>query len=295
MQRTPALLVLAAALLFGTTGTAQELGPEGASPPVVGAARILVGGALLLAFAAATGALRGARWDRRLVAVSALGVAGYQVCFFAGVDATGVAIGTIVALGSAPALTGLLEWALGRGRPGGRWAAATALATAGATLLVASGESIGVDAAGVVLALGAGLSYAVYTVAGKAQLDQGHGPEAVMAAAFSAGAVLLLPVLVVGDSAFLAGGAGLATVAYLGVFPTAVAYVFFARGLQTLPAASVATLTLAEPLTAATLGVVVLGERPSAWAAAGAALVLSGLLAIVTTSRKERDVFGAAA
>ena len=38
------------------------------------------------------------------------GVAAYQLAFFAAVADTGVAVGTIVALGSAPAITGALEW-----------------------------------------------------------------------------------------------------------------------------------------------------------------------------------------
>ena len=42
----PRTLVLLAAVLFGTTGTAQALGPEG-SPLEVGAARVAVGAALL--------------------------------------------------------------------------------------------------------------------------------------------------------------------------------------------------------------------------------------------------------
>ena len=73
---------------------------------------------------------------------------------------------------------------------------------------------------------------------------------------------------------------------YLGLVPTALAYVLFARGLQKLPAASVATLTLAEPLTAATLGVAVLGERPGPVAGLGALLVLSGLLVLSAQPRR---------
>jgi DME family drug/metabolite transporter len=53
--------------------------------------------------------------------------------------------------------------------------------------------------------------------------------------------------------------------------------VLFARGLGRIGAGETATLTLAEPLTAAALGVVALGERPGLAAAAGAALVLGGL------------------
>ena len=43
---SPRVAVLLAAVLFGTTGTAQALGPDGAAPLTVGAARIVVGGAL---------------------------------------------------------------------------------------------------------------------------------------------------------------------------------------------------------------------------------------------------------
>ena len=43
----PRLLVLLAAVCFGTTGTAQALGPS-AAPLTVGATRIAVGGLLLL-------------------------------------------------------------------------------------------------------------------------------------------------------------------------------------------------------------------------------------------------------
>jgi DME family drug/metabolite transporter len=56
--------------------------------------------------------------------------------------------------------------------------------------------------------------------------------------------------------------------------------VLFARGLNHLPTAEVATLTLAEPLTAAALGTIVLGEQLTAGAAAGAAMVLGGLAAL---------------
>src|SRR4051794_10274774 len=52
----PRMLVLSAAILFGTTGTARALGPD-ASSVAVGAARVAVGAALLslIAWRAASG------------------------------------------------------------------------------------------------------------------------------------------------------------------------------------------------------------------------------------------------
>jgi DME family drug/metabolite transporter len=276
----PRVLVLLSALCFGTTGTAQALGPDGTEPSVVGAARVAVGGALLVALAWRRG---GGPWPTLPVAVGAVGVAAYQLTFFAAVDSTGVAVGTVVALGSGPVFAGLLA----REPLTARWVTATALAVAGVAVLVAAGASARIEPGGVALALGAGLSYAAYTVSAKRLLAE-RGPEEVMARLFGIGALLLAPVLVVEGLGELASLGGLALAVYLGAVPTALAYVLFARGLRHLPAGEVATLTLAEPVTATMLGVVVLDERPGAVAAAGVALVLAGL-AVLALSRRSNE------
>src|SRR5215207_9598722 len=279
----PRLLVLLAAVCFGTTGTAQALGPD-AAPLTVGAARIAIGGALLLLVARAAPAAA-APWPRRELAVVAAAIAIYQLAFFAAVDRTGVAVGTVVALGSAPALAGVAGLVVDGEPLTRRWATATAVACAGVLLLVLGGGGASVDPLGIMLAVVSGSGYATYTVLAKRLLRQGHAPERVMAASFSLGALLLAPVLMTADLAWLASGAGIAMALFLGAIPTAVAYVLFARGLRSLTPGETATLTLAEPLTATLLGVVVLGERPAAVAAIGAALVLAGLVSLARPAR----------
>jgi DME family drug/metabolite transporter len=269
--------VLLASLCFGTTGTAQALGPDGLSPAGVGAGRILVGGGLLVLIALLTRSNLTTLPLRPLV-LAAAAVATYQLSFFAAVHDTGVAVGTIVALGSAPALAGGIEWAVERTAPSRAWAAATALACAGVAMLALAGADADISLPGVGLALCAGASYAGYTLAAKGMLRT-HSPETVMAGAFGLGAVFLLPVLLIAGSGLATTG-GLGLIVFLGVIPTALAYLLFARGLKTLSAAETATLTLAEPLTAALLGVIVLGEELSAPAALGGALILSGLVVL---------------
>jgi drug/metabolite transporter, DME family len=285
--------VLAAAVLFGTTGTAQALGPD-IEPLAVGTARIVVGAALLALVAAAAarrvdgaGPMEPRRGgyrrligggDRRLVLLAGVFVAVYQASFFAAVAQTGVAVGTVVALGSAPAWTGLFGRVFTGERLAPRWFGATGLACAGVVLLTLGGSAGGtVSAPGVALALTSGAGYAGYAVAGKRMLDRGGTPEGVMAAVFGTGALLLLPALALVPTANLFTAQGLALAAYLGALPTALAYVLFARGLGRIGAGETATLTLAEPVTAMALGFAVLGERPGAAAVAGAALVLAGL------------------
>src|SRR3954447_26115710 len=261
-----------AAICFGTTGTAQALGPDGLAPAGVGAARILGGGALLVLIGA--GALT--KLPRRPLALAAAAVAIYQVSFFAAVADTGVAVGTIVAIGSGPALAAAIEWAIDRRTPTKAWAVATALALTGVAVLALQSGDATISLPGVGLALIAGASYATYTLAAKHMLTAGHRPETVMAGAFGGGAVLLLPVLAFNHQ-ILTTPSGIALALFLGIVPTALAYVAFARGLQHLPAAETATITLAEPLTATLLGVIVLGEH---FNALGAALILLGLVVL---------------
>jgi DME family drug/metabolite transporter len=246
-----------------------------------------VGGAILL-LVARTVAKAAAPWPRAELATVAAAIAVYQLAFFAAVDRTGVAVGTVVALGSAPALAGIAGRLLDGEPLTRRWAQATALACAGVMLLVLGGGEASVDPLGIMLAVVSGSGYATYAVLAKRLLRAGHAPERVMAASFSLGALLLAPVLVLGDVSWVATTDGLAMALFLGAIPTALAYVLFARGLRHLTPGETATLTLAEPLTATGLGILALGERPGAIAAIGAALVLAGLLTLAAPERKPR-------
>jgi DME family drug/metabolite transporter len=271
------LQVLTAAILFGTTGTAQALGPASSTPLTVGASRILVGGGILAAIAFASGGLRG-RWPLGQVALAGAGVAIYQLAFFQAVADTGVAVGAIVAIGSGPIFAGILERALDGAWPGHTWRLATLLATSGvAALSLASAGDASLSAKGIGLALVSGAGYATYTIVAKRLLRLGHEPVAVMGASFGLGAILLAPVLVLGDTTWLHTPSGLALALYLGIVPTALAYTLFGRGLRQLDASEVTTLVLAEPLTATALGVLVLDERVGLAGILGGALILAGL------------------
>jgi DME family drug/metabolite transporter len=273
------LSVLGAATLFGTTGTSQALGPSGTTPLGVGAARIVIGGAGLFAVLPWVGGSRRDAvllWRSRWGVLAGVSTALYQVCFFAGVSRAGVALGTLVTIGSGPVFTGLLSWVLLRERPRASWVLATSICVLGLALLVGSGAEAP-DVGGLALALVSGFGYAVYTVAAKRLMNEGHRSDEVMAAAFGLGGALLLPVLLTQPLAWLATPSGVVMALWLGLATTTLAYVLFGRGLRHLPAGPVTTLVLAEPVVATVLGVVVLGERltPLGWF--GAALVLAGL------------------
>jgi len=273
--------VLGAALLWGTTGTAQAFAPAGFDPKVIGALRLLIGGIALLGLAIYRRELTGMRdWDWLPMLLAAAFTASYQLCFFAAVAKTGVAVGTIVGIGSAPVFGGLLGIVFRGERPGPRWFLATALAVTGCSLLSLSGGEIAIDPLGIFLAIGAGASYAAYTLMIKGLLEN-QSPNAVMALVVCAGAIMISPVLVNCELNWLLQPRSIGVVLHLGLATMALSYWLFARGLLTVQVSTAVTLSLAEPMTAATLGILVLGERLNTQAFFGISFILIGLVVLI--------------
>lgn len=299
------LAVLAAAVLFGTTGTSQALGPDGTTPLSIGVMRMVIGGTGLavLAFLLAArharrrpvGAARPPRLTLRplsLMALTGACLALYQPLFFLGTARNGVAVGTVVALGSAPILAGLLEWALTRRMPSPTWIAATTLATLGVVLLGLGGEAGaggGTDSVGLLGSVGAGASFAVIANAQRRLLDAGWDPFTVVGSMGASSALLCAFAIPFVDLAWMGTPSGLVMALWLGLATISVAYVLFTWGLSGLTAATAATLTLGEPLTASVLGIVVLGERLSLLAIAGLVVLAAGLALLAWGSRAPRD------
>jgi DME family drug/metabolite transporter len=263
--------------MWGTNGTARELLADDAPPVAVGAMRLALGGLLLLAWRRP--ALRG--WPSVPLALAVAAMAAYQPLFFSGIDRAGVAVGTVVGIGASPVAGGLLARVVRGEQLGRRWWAATTVGLAGAALLGAGGgDDAGDDVAvGLALAAGAGVAYAVYVAASASLLDRGE-PDDVAAVVLGLAGVVLVPVVLAGELDWVTEPGGVALAAWLAVVTVAVAYPLLARGLAAVGVSATATLTLAEPATAAVLGIAVVGERLSAIGWLGLALVIAAVVAL---------------
>lgn len=299
------LFAFVAAILFGTTGTAQALGPEGASSLSVGSVRIVVGGAALaliawlltrrspsalresLDHAASVAAPRRRTWP--VVAAGAAAIVVYQPAFFLGTSINGVAIGTLVAIGSGPIFTGALEWVLRRRFPGFAWLAATIIAIVGISLLSGIGASGSTEPVGLLLSLTAGACYAFYALSAKQLLLDGWTPTGSVALIFGWSAVGAIPFLVFSDLRWLLSVEGVVMALWLGLVTITVACLFLAFGLKALTASTVSTLGLGEPFMATLLGVVVLHEVLNGRELVGLALVVFGLV-LIGSLRARRPV-----
>ena len=292
------LLIAVAAASWGTTGATMTLlsRDAAASPLLVGWSRLAIAAPCLMlaAGAARLGARHPTRraWpslrDLPLCAALGLAMAAYQVCYFRAVTLVGVAAAALLAICSAPLLIAVLAARLLGERLSPLVRLSLGMAVAGTALLVVGPRGLdqvtGHFGLGALLALGAGVSYAVYAVAAKGLLAR-VTPLAVAAITFALAAVFLAPALLAEEAPARALAAGWPLFLYLGVGPTAVAYALFTAGLTRVPATAAGIVSLLEPLTATTLGLVVFGERLGAVGTAGALLLLLAL-ALLTTARR---------
>jgi DME family drug/metabolite transporter len=215
------------------------------------------------------------------------GTALYQGLYFVSVLLVGVSVATVVSLGLAPLLAAVWEHAIARTRPSTREAGVLAAALAGLVLISATaghgsapGDAPGL---GLILAVAAGATYAATTVLGHT-LAQRVDPVALTTCATAAGAVALAPFLVVaavrGEPVVARSPASLALLAYLGVATMALAYGLLYAGLRTTSGSAATVATLIEPLSAASLAALLLGERLAWPALLGGTLILAAVAAL---------------
>jgi drug/metabolite transporter, DME family len=296
-----AVFVLAASVLWGTTGTAATFAPA-VSPLAIGAVAMGVGGLLQALYAAhpisAQWRLLVKRWP--LLSLGALAVAVYPLAFYTSMHLAGVAVGTVVSIGSAPVAAAVIERLVDQKPLTRRWMVGALIAVGGAVLLsfaghrsdgggagpaAASAESWAgtswASAAGIALGLVAGTTYALYSWAAHRIIGGGVSSRAAMGTVFGVGAVLLMPVLFFTGRPLLETWTNFTVGAYMALVPMFAGYVLFGWGLARVRASTATGLSLVETVVAAVLAVLVVGERLPAAGWIGAATVLAGLFFLV--------------
>jgi DME family drug/metabolite transporter len=229
---------------------------------------------------------------RTTLAVSALAVAAYPLAFYSSMRLAGVAVGTVVSIGSAPVAAALVERVVDGRRLSRRWAVGAAAGVLGMLALgvARAGPATGGPGArpvlGIALGLLAGATYALYSWGAARVMSRGLPSRPVMGAVFGAGGLLLLPVLLLTGAPIVASWANLAAVGYLALVPMFLGYLLFGRGLAAVPASTATSLSLLEPAVAAAVAVVVLGERLPALGWTGMGVLLGGLVVLTAPPRR---------
>ena len=266
--QTGTLAILFASILWGTTGTAASFAPD-LSPLAIGAFSMGVGGLMQagLAYRKILFAFDKLLQNKKLLAVSALALAVYPLAFYSSMKLSGVAVGTVVSIATAPFFSALLECLISKkNNINKRWLTSFSIGVVGIGLLVFSESSSTNESGddlkllGIALGLVAGLCYAIYSWATKALIDKDIESQAAMGSIFGLGAMLLLPTLWFTGENLFSSQINVLVISYLTLIPQCLGYIAFSFGLRHVTASSANLLTLFEPVVAAVLAVCVVGE-----------------------------------
>jgi drug/metabolite transporter (DMT)-like permease len=231
----------------------------------------------------------------RAASVGLLGVFAYNLFFFWGLSLAPSIDGSIIVPVLSPVITTAILLAFGKETASPARIGGLALGVAGAVVFFFGAGGAGVEADGSRMSgdlfffLGA-LAWALYSIASKKVL---RGMDPLRATTFGtlAGAVALLvfsvPSLPETNWADVPGTAW-ANVVYLAIGPTAVAYLFYYRGLRMVSPSAATMIMFTVPVFGVTCAVVFLGESFSGLQAVGAVLMLAGALFAVAQPRTRR-------
>ncbi|BCR04538.1 membrane protein [Desulfuromonas versatilis] len=214
-------------------------------------------------------------------------LAGYQVFYFSAIGYVGVSIATLVTLCTSPVLVALASAVFLKERLN-RWAwASLASALAGTACLVGfpQGQSEQTQLlVGCALALGSAAGYAAVTLLGKSLGGRYH-PALSAAVSFGAGGLALLPLADLGSMGASYPQEVWAGLLYIGLVPSALAYLLFFCGIRYIPATSASILTLIEPLTATVLAWLIFDERLGSLGLLGAVLLFAAIWLLYRSGR----------
>ncbi|MEU8041129.1 EamA family transporter [Streptosporangium sp. NPDC049078] len=235
--------------------------------------------------------LRRARHARRgsmlrRILVTGVAMAVYQTAYFAAIAESGLAVATVVTIGATPVLVAAGGFLLLGERLSATGLGAAVIALTGLAMLTLDGGSATFSAAGIGWALLSAAGYAGVTLLNRASTDE---PYVTAMGGFVVGGLCLLPVALA--QGLLPSGdplASWAVVVYLGTVPTALAYGLFFTGLVAVRATTAAVISLVEPVGAAILGILLLGERLTPAAVCGSALLLGAVALLALKERGDR-------
>jgi drug/metabolite transporter (DMT)-like permease len=215
-----------------------------------------------------------------VLALGATAVAGYNALFLYGLELAPASDGAIIVPGLAPVFTILIAWPVLGERIGARGMAGLLLAFAG--LIAVIGPTGGVDGdrlLGALLFVAGAACWGVYSVLGKSATAR-FGAVTATLYATATGALLLLP-FAVGESGWSqlanAGGSAWASILYLAVFGTVLAFVLFYEGVSRLGASRATAFALLIPIFGVVASVLILDESIGAGTFVGGVAILAGL------------------
>jgi terminal-alkyne amino-acid exporter len=266
-------------LLWASAFPAIAVAVRGLGPAGLAVARLAVASVALALAAPFLGVRRPRIRDLPLIALCGLaGMTGYQLLLNAGERVVPAGTASLL-VATAPVYASVLAVGFLGERPGRRWWAGSAVALAGVAVIAVVPHTHGLGfGASALIVLAAAVLQGIYHTASKPLLRRYTGFE-VTAYAMWAGTAFILP----WASSLLralphAGGGALACAAFLGLAPSAAAFVLWGYAMARMDVGRVTTSLYLVPAAAILISLVWLGQIPGPAELAGGAIALGGVM-----------------
>lgn len=236
----------------------------------------------------------------KFLTVNGLILAGFNILWTLSVVLNGPSVATLLVYSSG-AFTVILGGIVFREKAG-IWKIIAVLLTISGSALVSGfflQKGSQTNFAGIIIGLGAGLAYAVYSLAGKSSIQRGISPWANVAYTFAIASIALLiirllPPSLMPDSVVERGGLFLSgkgiepwmLLFILAVIPTSMGFGLYNASMKHLSAGTANLIASSEPVFTAILAWFIFSERLSMPTIAGGILILLALLLLWLGDRK---------
>lgn len=200
-----------------------------------------------------------------------------------------VTIGTVVSIGSAPILSALIEYISRDFCLTKQWVIGAALGILGIILLAFSKDNSTATqyehtTIGILLGLIARFTYALYSWSARQLMLKGISTKSAMGATFGCGGILLIPVMLLTGAALFDSLTNIVVCIYMALIPMFMGYLCYGYGLSKISASSAITISLLEPVIAAILAMLIIGEQISLVRWLGIILILICFIFITLSS-----------
>ena len=214
----------------------------------------------------------------------------FNVCYMLSIGENSLAV-TAILLYTSPVFVMLLSMLFFKEKISAKKTAALICALCGCALVSFGGE-VKISFAGLLLGVGSGLGYALYSIFGTVALNRGYSTFTItfytflfasVAALSCADFSLTLPL-------FVSNVMNVAIIALFSVWVTVLPYLLYTRGMEYNNATVASIVSTVEPVVAALFGFFAFGENPGASGAAGMALVILSIVILNIRLAKRKVV-----
>ena len=291
MKNKALVAVLAAGTFWGTMGFfARSLYAAGFGPLEVAQTRITIGlilvGLYILLFNRSQFRIK-LKDIWCFLGTGIVSLLLFSTCYFSALNYTSLAVAAIL-LYTAPFFVMLMSLVLFKEKMNGKKIFALLLAFTGCVLVSGVGGDTLFSWKGILLGLGSGFFYALYSIFGRYAINRGYGAWPMTFYTFlfcSIGCAFLSDWQVIG-TVMAASSANILWVLGLGFVTAFLPYVLYSTGLEHMESSKASILASVEPVVSALFGVFVFHESLSVWGILGIVLVLGAIIVLNTKGKK---------